>query len=649
MLGLDLIGASAPPSSADSVASKAQSVLSKASGKKAGKIIAHAKKALAAAKSAKTKLSKATKKVKVKTRPQPPKVATSTTSTTARTAAQAPTRTPAAPVHAASRARMASHVMGLSALQQDALAQTAGTGSDSGGGMVMVLDTAVLQEIEQQMAVYGGALDDASQVLSLMDQLNTLLPQLQTAGLTDLYNQGQALATEASNYDPTNPTDLAQRGAQFISAAHAALGGAGASAGANVAGGPAVLAAIQAAQTAGNAAVQAGQQLMSVDQYTSQQVVTTGNAALTAAQQGQALAAGSDATSWLTTAQNATNAANAAAQQAQSLLAQGQGGYGGAAGGGDYGGGGGGGGFGGGGGSGDDGSGGDGSGDPEADSANEAQAIDSGAGTSDDYQFQNATPSADGAFDDGNDSGADQAPPNDSGFSEEYGTFDENYGVDQVTGLRGLDVVGASRGGLVGALTPSQETAMDQRVSQRAMQMAKLKQVPVTVANTLLKYGANAITQAVGLAKVANLPGDANRQGVVDKLAWHSARLKETNAAIDQMRALGPAAGAGDPDLQFYAPCEDLKAWVLTAFSEWDAAVEGAQAASDAWDELWAEIGRNLLALPKAVIDKAGSSLATVAWYAKATYWIGISAVLGVLGLLAWGASQGVKHRVSGA
>lgn len=194
--------------------------------------------------------------------------------------------------------------------------------------------------------------------------------------------------------------------------------------------------------------------------------------------------------------------------------------------------------------------------------------------------------------------------------------------------LRGLDVC-------IG-LSASEEAAMDKAVNDRAIQMGKLREVPVSVANSLLKGGQNAIQQAMLTAAVSDLPGQSAREKVYWKLQWHADNLKKFTK----------------PD-QIYPSGDDLKNWVLQAFTEWDAAVEGAEALNDAWWQMWKDIGANLAALPVSVA-KAASSLArsaedaakNVAWYAKWTYWIAIgAAVLGV-GIIATGVSLGAKNKI---
>ena len=177
---------------------------------------------------------------------------------------------------------------------------------------------------------------------------------------------------------------------------------------------------------------------------------------------------------------------------------------------------------------------------------------------------------------------------------------------------------------------------MDKRVSDRAVQMGKLREVPVSVANSLLKGGQNAIQQAMLTAAVSDLPGQTARENVFWKLKWHEDNLKK----FTDKNAI-------------YTSGDDLKNWALQAFTEWDASVEGAEALNDAWWQMWKDIGTNLAALPVAVA-KAAVSLAksaedaakNVAWYAKWTYWIAIgAAVLGV-GIIATGVSLGAKNKI---
>lgn len=140
-------------------------------------------------------------------------------------------------------------------------------------------------------------------------------------------------------------------------------------------------------------------------------------------------------------------------------------------------------------------------------------------------------------------------------------------------------------------------------IAARQHQMNNLKPVTVSVAKVLLKYGQQAINKAITGAKQpwyrADLPGDTNRKNVQGKLQWHAAAIA--------------ALGNSDQNA-LYKSEADLRKWVMQAFIEENAVEEGnAQAAqmwslawSD-WENMWVEVGVALAALPKQVLEAAGT------------------------------------------
>ena len=222
MLGLDVIGVTAlspfggggggggrnaGTDAADKVASKAATVASRAG--KAKGIAAYAKKAAAAAKNTKGKLASAAakaKKVAKKSAPKPVAKAASTAAAAARSVSPA----------ALARTTVAPRV------------PTRGTrmiGDDDGGGLyaqVQAIDPALLRQAIADMNGYNTGLDQANNILGLVGQINQLLPSVQAAGLTDLYNQGNALLNEAYNCDPSNVGDLPSRCQTWINQAQQA-------------------------------------------------------------------------------------------------------------------------------------------------------------------------------------------------------------------------------------------------------------------------------------------------------------------------------------------------------------------------------------------------------------------------------------------
>lgn len=105
-------------------------------------------------------------------------------------------------------------------------------------------------------------------------------------------------------------------------------------------------------------------------------------------------------------------------------------------------------------------------------------------------------------------------------------------------------------------------TPLDNAVNERAAVMARLQTVSVGTARELLQAGQHAISSAQEGAKQPwyrpNLPGATSRADVAAHLQWHQEELsKETD------------------ENSIYLSGDDLKKWLLQAFSEWDAVDEG--------------------------------------------------------------------------
>lgn len=155
-------------------------------------------------------------------------------------------------------------------------------------------------------------------------------------------------------------------------------------------------------------------------------------------------------------------------------------------------------------------------------------------------------------------------------------------------------------------------------IAARQRQMNELKQVPVSVAQILLRGGQQAIDHARALAASKNLPGGGARDKVYWALKWHEtelSKLKDTPTAM-------------------YASGEDLKKFVMQSFIEANAADEGAVAIDQMWSAMWADIGHAIAALPAAVVAKVSEVVDTAETTAKWTLVI----VAGVVGLLGYGA-----------
>lgn len=194
-------------------------------------------------------------------------------------------------------------------------------------------------------------------------------------------------------------------------------------------------------------------------------------------------------------------------------------------------------------------------------------------------------------------------------------------------------------------------------------QMDSLKQVPVSVAQVLLKYGQQAIDYANQTAAIIDLaqaqipfteklPGATRRAEVTGKLRWHKDALAKLAPSAMEL-----ALTKGNPEAlkasmskmsATYASGADEKEWVLQAFIEANAVREGVTALTTMWNEMWAEIIEELKKLPAAVAKAAGDVVKEVQWYAKAATWLIIGGGVLALGLIATGVGVGVSNRISG-
>jgi hypothetical protein len=150
-------------------------------------------------------------------------------------------------------------------------------------------------------------------------------------------------------------------------------------------------------------------------------------------------------------------------------------------------------------------------------------------------------------------------------------------------------------------------------IASRQHELDSIKQVPVTIAQTLLATGIQVINQARQIASENKLPGGTARDNVFWKLQWHAAELAKLAAT--------PNA--------FYASGADLKKWVMQAFVEYNAAEEGAEYLDSAWSAMWSEIKAKLAAMPAAVVSAVGDVVTATGlnW----VLWGGL-AVVGLLG-----------------
>lgn len=192
----------------------------------------------------------------------------------------------------------------------------------------------------------------------------------------------------------------------------------------------------------------------------------------------------------------------------------------------------------------------------------------------------------------------------------------------------GLDVLGSARV-VFGAF--------DLGVIQHALD--RIKPMSVAQAKVLVSYGQKVIDAAIKAADAAPrtsplwtvalgplasyamssgpLPGDASRQNVKWKLAWHQDALS---------KLFSPQAP--------YGAADDLKTWVRQAYIEWNASEEGSKYAQANFDAMLDEVmNRTLKVLeaPGKIMDK----VTEMPWWG----WAIIGTVgLGVVGgtMLAW-------------
>lgn len=181
--------------------------------------------------------------------------------------------------------------------------------------------------------------------------------------------------------------------------------------------------------------------------------------------------------------------------------------------------------------------------------------------------------------------------------------------------VQGLDILGAMYpygGGDVTVLGMFD-------IAARQKDMNSLKQMPVSIAQILLKNGQQVISRAILVANMMKLPGPTARKNCSDHLQWHADTLAKL---------------ASSPNM-LYASGDDLKKWVMQAFIEENAVEEGAAYLDQAWGQMWAEIGQKIAELPAnvaAAVSEAAEGAATM------SKWVigGIVVVVCFVGLLAY-------------
>lgn len=216
--------------------------------------------------------------------------------------------------------------------------------------------------------------------------------------------------------------------------------------------------------------------------------------------------------------------------------------------------------------------------------------------------------------------------------------------------LQGLNTIPGMSNGMVvvGDAKAELEATRDKRISDRAVKMAQLKKVPVSIAQALVAGGQAVIAQANKLAVRIDpltgvpgiLPGGTARDKVAQKLQWHADTLRKF--IQDSTKVIGAVDKFSAATI--YPQGDDLKSQVLQAYTELDAVVEGLDTLDHAWTAMWDEIETRLAALPKAVL----AAVKEAAWYAKWTTWVIVGGIVVALGLVGWGVGAGVKSRISG-
>ncbi len=142
-----------------------------------------------------------------------------------------------------------------------------------------------------------------------------------------------------------------------------------------------------------------------------------------------------------------------------------------------------------------------------------------------------------------------------------------------------------------------------------ARQMSTLRAPTVAIARALLKQGQATINEA--RTRGANLPNQAGRDECFWKLDYYQKDLAKQT----------------DPTAP-YSQSDDLKKWVLQAFIEANAVEEGATYAQQNWDNMWTDIGTELLKLP----EKARAAVvSTATWLLPWYIWAFGAAAVGSL------------------
>jgi hypothetical protein len=190
------------------------------------------------------------------------------------------------------------------------------------------------------------------------------------------------------------------------------------------------------------------------------------------------------------------------------------------------------------------------------------------------------------------------------------------------------------------ALLHDVETIFGLDVGALQDQFNTLKQVPVSVANILVKNGTDAINHAISVANskhsiiTGDFPGGSDRAIALGKMQWHANNLLSFT----------------DPNAM-YPSGDDLKKSVLSAYMESNAADEGAAWIENSWNQMWSDVKAAIAALPQEakaavtatssyvgdLVHSAASSLVESATGVPIWAWaVGGAAILGIAGFAAY-------------
>jgi hypothetical protein len=155
-------------------------------------------------------------------------------------------------------------------------------------------------------------------------------------------------------------------------------------------------------------------------------------------------------------------------------------------------------------------------------------------------------------------------------------------------------------------------------IGSAQLRMNALKPVTVGIAKSLVHGGQQVMAVANTTAAQHGLPGQTARDGVVGHLQWHANKL----AGLKNGQAL-------------YASGDDVKLYAMRAWIEANAVEEGAAYLDEAWTAMWAEIGAELAALPKEILQAArnlpGQIFEGATGIPPWAFWLGAAVIVGGL------------------